>query len=96
LDSGKEFAMSKILLGAAAIATAAFAASTAYAMGGGNSPPSASPYAILEPQTVNPELAAPSARRSAFTVENGAAQPRGDVTHVRRGHRSHRSVPVQE
>jgi hypothetical protein len=91
--------MSKVLLSAAAIATAALSTSTAHAMGGGATPPSASPYAILEPQTVNPELAAPPATfggRSAFTAQNGAAQPRGDVTHVRRGHRSHRSVQVHE
>jgi hypothetical protein len=91
--------MPKILLSAAAIAAAALAGSSAYAFGGGNSPPSASPYAVLEPQTVYPELAAPSATfggRSAFTAEHGAVQPRGDVTHARRGHRSHRFAPVQE
>jgi hypothetical protein len=83
--------MSKILLGAAAIAAIAFGASSAYAMGGGGpTPPSASPYAILEPQTVYPGLAAPSAMfegRSAFTGEYGALQPRSDVSHAR-GHRS--------
>jgi hypothetical protein len=91
--------MSKILLGAAAIAAASLAASSAYAIGGGPTPPSASPYAILEPQTVYPELAAPTATfegRAAYTGEYGAVQPRGEVTHARRGHRSHRHAPALE
>jgi hypothetical protein len=91
--------MSKILLGAAAIAAATLAASSAYPFGGGNSPPSASPYAVLEPQTVHPELAAPSATfegRSAFTGEYQAVQPHGDVTHEWRGHRRHSHAPVEE
>ena len=82
--------MLKILLSAAALAAVAFAASSAYARGGGGGgpvSPEASPYAILEPQTVNPELAAPSA---AFTAAYGVAQPRYDVTHTHRGRRSHR------
>ena len=82
--------MSKILLGAAAIAAAALSASSAYAFGGsGLTPPEASPYAILEPQTVNPSVMLEG--RSAFTGEYGAVQPR-----AWHGHRSHHLAPIQE
>jgi hypothetical protein len=82
--------MSKILLIAATIAAAALAASSAYAMGGGGPIfPEASPYAILEPQNVNPSVMLEG--RSAFTGEYGAVQPR-----AWHGHRIHRSAPMQE
>jgi hypothetical protein len=91
--------MSKILLSAAVAAIVAFTASTAYPMGGGATPPSASPYAILEPQTVNPELAAPSATFGGgahFTAEYGATQSPGDPVHERRAHRSRHRAPAAE
>jgi hypothetical protein len=63
--------MRKILLGAAAFVSFALAASAANAIGGGPPAPWASPYAILEPQTVAPvtETVAPQAAeegRAAF------------------------------
>jgi len=71
--------MSKLLLGAAFVATSCIAAtlagSEAEAMGGGLSPPWTSPYAILEPQTVTPQSAAPFAAqegRSAYIEKDGA------------------------
>jgi hypothetical protein len=47
------------VLFAGAAAFSIYAPNTAVAMGGGWTPPSASPYAILEPQTVNPNYAPP-------------------------------------
>jgi hypothetical protein len=75
--------MRKILLSAGAFLSFALAVSAANAMGGGATPPSASPYAILEPQTVAPvtQTVAPQAAeegRAAF--EGRRAQcPRGDT-----------------
>lgn len=51
--------MPKIFLATGALLSATLAASSAHAIGGGPTPPWASPYAILEPQTVAPEAAAP-------------------------------------
>ena len=83
--------MSKILLGAAVIAAAAFASQSAYAMGGGWTPPWASAW-------YNPN--GPSAAiegRSAFKGESAAVQPRGGVVaHEQGGHRSHRRTPAAE
>lgn len=46
--------MPKIFLATGALLAATLAASSAYAIGGGPTPAWASPYAILEPQTVAP------------------------------------------
>ena len=74
--------MRKILLGAGAFLSFALAASAANAIGGGPTPPSASPYAILEPQTVAPvtQTVVPQAAeegRAAFEGRRSAC-PRGD------------------
>jgi hypothetical protein len=53
-----------ILLGTTAVALA-LGAANAYAMGGGPLSPEASPYAILEPQTVAPSMM--SEGRAALT-----------------------------
>jgi hypothetical protein len=61
--------MRKMIFAGAACLAVAFGASSAFAMGGGPTSPWASPYAILEPQTVMPEIVAPQAAiegRSAF------------------------------
>ncbi|MGO8835597.1 MAG: hypothetical protein ACLQE9_22655 [Roseiarcus sp.] len=57
--------MHKTLLLAAATAAFALGAGGAYATGGGNVSPEASPYAILEPQTVAPSVM--SEGRAALT-----------------------------
>jgi hypothetical protein len=85
--SRKDFAMLKTLFGATALTAVVFAVSSAYAMGGGPTPPSASPYAILEPQTVGEGWGAANAiyeGRSAFTGEYGAPHPQGEGVHERR------------
>jgi hypothetical protein len=82
--SRTEIAMSKILLGAAVIAATALAGSSAYAMGGGNSSPWASPYAILEPQTVAPYVGDYSGDRSR------------DIARERRGHLTHRHATPEQ
>lgn len=46
--------MRKIILSATTVVALALGAGGAYAMGGGNASPEASPYAIIEPQTVAP------------------------------------------
>jgi hypothetical protein len=59
----------KMIFAGAACLAVALGASSAFAIGGGPTPIWASPYAILEPQTVMPEIVAPQAvieGRSAF------------------------------
>ncbi len=83
--------MLKFLLGAAAYIagaalTAALIVSDAHAIGGGPTPPWASPYAILEPQTVTPQIVAPQAAeegRAAFEQRNAHCAP-GDRACLRR------------
>ena len=53
-----------LLLGATAVVLA-LASASAYAMGGGNISPEASPYAILEPQTLAPSTMTEG--RAAYT-----------------------------
>jgi hypothetical protein len=76
--------MRKILFGAGAFLSFALAASAANAIGGGPTPASASPYAILEPQTVAPvtQTIAPQAAEEGRAVFEGrrAHCPRGDRT----------------
>ena len=98
--------MSKFLIGVAAVAAGVFAASSAYAMGGGPTRPSASPYAILEPQTLNldqlsfraergyPDLAPAAEGRAAFTAEDGHFRSDGEVSHKRFAHHSHHHAPA--
>jgi hypothetical protein len=66
-----------------------FSAAEALAMGGGWTPPWASPYAILEPQTVNPDYA-PSA--PVATVEENKSAC-GDGQACKRGSRHRRRHP---
>jgi hypothetical protein len=91
--------MLKMVIGAAVGAAAVLAASSGYAMGGGPTPPSASPYAILEPQSVNSGWAGSGATlegRSAFTGEYSPA-PTGDaVPRERRLSHRHHHVPAFE
>jgi hypothetical protein len=74
--------MVKIFLAATAIAAGTVAASVAaYATGGPPADPWASPYAILEPQTLHPGFASSDASiegRGAYAGEDGAVQPGGD------------------
>ncbi|HLH49587.1 MAG TPA: hypothetical protein VKV96_09620 [Roseiarcus sp.] len=89
--------MPKILLAAGALLASALAASSAYAIGGGPTPPWASPYAILEPQTVAPEAAAPFATvegRSAYIGGKREGDWRGGDRE--RNRRSHRRAPAPE
>jgi hypothetical protein len=77
--------MRKILLGAGAFLSFALAASAAHAIGGGPTQPWASPYAILEPQTLAPETVAPQAAeegRAAFEDRRRHCAP-GDQTCLR-------------
>jgi len=90
--------MPKILLAAGALLASAVAASSAYAIGGGPTPPWASPYAILEPQTVAPEAAAPFATiegRSAYIGGKHHGDWRsGDREPNRRAH--HRAPALEQ
>jgi hypothetical protein len=71
--------MRRMLLLAGIGLVIAFAASGANAIGGGGwTPPWASPYAILEPQTVTPEIVAPQAAeegRAAFESRDARCKP---------------------
>jgi len=53
-ETQKENMMRKILLLGATAVVLALGSAGAFAMGGGNASPEASPYAILEPQTLAP------------------------------------------
>jgi hypothetical protein len=69
----------KMIFAAGACLAVVLGASNAFAIGGGPTPPWSSPYAILEPQTVMPEIVAPQAvmeGRSAF--EQKRVHCRGD------------------
>jgi hypothetical protein len=82
----------KLLISSAFAAATMLGCSCAYAMGGGNSSPIESPYAILEPQTVAPQAPAEPNRiegRSAF--ENGGLQSYGAAP---RHHRRSRERPA--
>jgi hypothetical protein len=90
--------MPKLRLRAVTVAMALFVAPSAYAMGGGPIPPEASPYAILEPQTVT-GWSAPAATfegRAADTDGYGAARSGGEVVRERRRSRSYRHVPAPD
>jgi hypothetical protein len=82
--------MSKILLGAgvAVIAAAAFAAPSAYARGGGWTPPWASAWYSPDAHSLTTE------GRSVSVGE--PAQSRGDVVHKRRDHRTHRHATPEQ
>ncbi len=78
--------MRKTLLGVGAFLSFALTASAANAIGGGPTSPWASPYAILEPQTVLPEAVTPQATeegRAAFESRRAHCPP-GDKTCLRR------------
>ena len=66
--------MRNFLLTAAAAAALAFSSSGAFAVGGGNLAPEASPYAVLAPQTLDgPGFGrAPYEGRAAFVGEQAA------------------------
>jgi hypothetical protein len=55
-ETQKENMMRKTLLLGTTVVVLALGSASAYAMGGGNVSPEASPYAILEPQSVAPSL----------------------------------------
>jgi hypothetical protein len=74
--------MSKILLGAVVIAAAAFIAPSAFAIGGGWTPPWASPW-------YSPDAHSQTIEGRSVSVGE-PAQMRGDVVHERRDHRKHR------
>ena len=84
--------MRKILPGAGAFLSFALAASAANAIGGGPTAPSASPYAILEPQTVAPvtQTVAPQAAEEGRAAFEGrrAHCPRGDGACLRQHERA--------
>jgi hypothetical protein len=85
--------MRKILFGAGVFLSLALAASAANAIGGGPPAPWASPYAILEPQTVAPEIIAPQAAeegRAAFEKPRLHCAP-DDRTCLR--HMQHQRTP---
>jgi hypothetical protein len=67
--------MRKIILLGAAAAALSLGSISAFAMGGGNVSPEASPYAILAPQTLGPSWT--DEGRAAATVNDGyyGAQP---------------------
>jgi hypothetical protein len=80
--------MSKTVFGAAALAAAAFAAPSAFAMGGGWTPPWASAW-------YNPNGPSTTIEgRSAAVGE--PAQSRGEVVHDRRGRHNRRHISAPE
>ena len=80
--------MSKIIIGAAALAAAAFVAPSAYAMGGGWTPPWASAW-------YNPNGSSATIEGRSAAVDE-SVQPRGDVVHERRAHHPRRHAPTPE
>lgn len=80
--------MSKIIFGAAVLAVAALAAPSAYAMGGGWTPPWASAW-----YNPNGPTATIEGRSAAF---GESVQPRDEAVHERRGHHTRRHVPNPE
>ena len=83
--------MSKLLVGVTAVIAGTLAASNACA-GSRLTPPSASPYAILEPQSVAPL----NLDELSFRAERGYADSTPvDVFHQRPAHRGHRHAPPQ-
>jgi hypothetical protein len=66
--------MRKLAVMASAIVGFALCATQPHAMGGGWTPPSASPYAILEPQTVNPDYAPPAPVTTIGKNEGGRCE----------------------
>jgi len=80
--------MRKIIFNGAAGLALALGATSAFAMGGGWTPPSASPYAILEPQTVAPpaviEEPSPPVGQERHALRQGAKAHRHN-THHREG-----------
>ena len=80
--------MRKIILFGAAAALSLGSAG-AYAMGGGNIAPEASPYALIAPQTLEPSL---GEGRSAYTSPNGyyGEQPGNNGPAVEQSPTTHR------
>jgi hypothetical protein len=74
--------MRNIVLFAAAAIALAFSCAGAYAFGGSNLAPGASPYAILEQQTVLPAI---GEGRAVYSSGDAGAQP-SHATHKRRNH----------
>jgi predicted cobalt transporter CbtA len=77
--------MRRLVIMAATIAGLCNSAVQAFAMGGGWTPPSASPYAILEPQTVNPDYATPAPAAAVATIGENAGDC-GEGQACKRGH----------